>query len=193
MCLQAALATNLIANMKLSTTFLAWTATISSLVTAQQANVTLIPAATGFKAENTGFVYSASPLLAANDKGAADGGFRIFAVANGSTFKQISHLKTGRSKVVVPVLDIDGRDLIVNIPSPDSLIRVFDSRTGEMLKSNDKKQLGDWSTACVWRSPISGESYIFLFGKKMVVQLLVRGAAKHVEVLEVGIYLDTIN
>jgi len=163
------------------------------LVTAQQANITLIPAATGFKAENTGFVYGTSPLLAANDKGAADGGFRTFAVVNGSTLKEVSHLKTGRSKVVVPVPDIDGRDLIVNIPSPDSLIRVFDSTTGETVKSNDKKQLGDWSTACVWHSPTSGESYIFLFGKNMVVQFLVRGAAKRVEVLEVGIYPYVIN
>ncbi|RMZ68263.1 phytase [Pyrenophora seminiperda CCB06] len=171
--------------MKLSATSLAWTAAVLSLVAGKEAVVTLVPAAIGFKAENTGFVYGASPLLVANDKGAEDGGFRTFTISNGSTFEQKSHPKTGRSKIVVPIFGIGGRDLIVNVPSPDSLIRVYDATTGGAVESNDKEQLGDWSTACAWRSPVSGESYMFLFGKKMVVQFLIRGTSKRVEVLEV--------
>ncbi|CAE7185507.1 hypothetical protein PTT_20358 [Pyrenophora teres f. teres 0-1] len=178
--------------MRFITTWLAWTAAILSLVTAQEVNVTLFPVAIGFKAENTGFVYGKSPLLVANDKSAADGGLRTFAVSNGSTFKEISHLKTGRSKIIVPILDIGGRDLIVNVPSPDSLIRVFDAKTSKLVESNDKKLLGDWSSACVWRSLTSGESYIFLFGKNMVVQFLIRDTTKRVEVLEVQTFAAPI-
>ncbi|KAI1683524.1 Phytase [Pyrenophora tritici-repentis] len=178
--------------MRFVTTCAAWAAAVFSFVVAQEVNVTIVPVATGFKAENTGFVYGTSPLLVANDKSAADGGFRTFAVSNGSSFQEISHLKTGRSKIVVPVLDIGGRDLIVNVPSPDSLIRVFDAKTSKAVESNDKKQLGDWSAACVWRSPTSGESYIFLFGKKMVVQFLTRDTKKRVEVLEVQTFAAPI-
>lgn len=165
--------------------YLLWASTFLAVVTAQPANLTLVPVATGFKDENTGFIYGRSPSLVANDKSAEDGGFRTFAVSAASSFKQTTHQKTGRSKVVVPVHDIGGRDLIINIPSPDSLIRVFDAATGKNVDSNDKMQLGDWSTACVWRSQKSAESYMFLFGKKMVVQFLVRNKKKDVEILEV--------
>jgi 3-phytase len=164
---------------------LLWASAFLATVTAQSANLTLAPVATGFKDENTGFIYGRSPILVANDKSADDGGFRTFAVSKSSTFKQITHEKTGRSKVVVPVHDIGGRDLIINIPSPDSLIRVLDAQTGKKVDSNDKVQLGDWSTACVWRSQKSGESYVFLFGKSKVVQFLVRDKKKDVEIVEV--------
>ena len=176
--------------MRVVTTYLAWTTTVLSAVTAQVANVTIIPAATGFKDETTAFVYGSSPILIANDKGAADGGFRTFAISNGSSFKELSHLKTGRSVTVVPVHNIGGRDLIVNVPAPDSLIRVFDAETGKPVDNNDKIQLGFWDTACVWRSSTSGESYMFLFGKKAVVQFLIRGTSKDVEVVEVNTHFD---
>ncbi|KAH3965906.1 hypothetical protein HBH51_146780 [Parastagonospora nodorum] len=164
---------------------LLWVSTVFAVASAQSVNLTLVPVATGFKDENTGFVYGGSPILVANDKSADDGGFRTFAVAPPPIFKQIAHQKTGRSKVVVPVHDIGGRDLIINIPSPDSLIRVFDTKTGKKVDSNDKIQLGDWSTACVWRSQKSGASYLFLFGKSKVVQFLIRDKKKDVEIVEV--------
>jgi 3-phytase len=164
---------------------LLWASTLFAVASTQVANVTLVPVAIGFEGDNTGFVYSRSPFLVVNDGSAADGGFRTFAVSDSAPFKQTTHQTSGRSKIAVPVQDIGGRDLIINIPSPDSRIRVFDAATGKKVDSNDKKQLGDWSTACVWRSQKSGDSYIFLFGKKMVVQFLVRDEDKDVEILEV--------
>jgi 3-phytase len=171
--------------MRSFTRCLAWATTVLSFVAAQNANITLDPAATNFDGDNTGFVYGKSPLVVVNDGSAADGGFRTFAVSNTTASQELLHQKTGRSKIAFPVHDIGGRDLIISIPSPDSLIRVFDAGSGKAVKSNDKKQLGDWSTVCVWRNQKSGESYFFLFGKKMVVQFLVRGTKKEVEVLEV--------
>lgn len=164
---------------------LTWASVSFTFVAAQTANITLIPAATGFEGDNTDFIYGTSPLLVVNDGSAADGGFRTFSVSNTSSFAEKSHQKTGRSKIAVAVHDVDGRDLIFNIPAPDSLIRIFDAKSGKNVESNDKKKLGDWSTACVWRSQNSGESYVFMFGKKMVVQFLIRNDKKRVEILEV--------
>jgi 3-phytase len=162
-----------------------WASALFAVVLAQAANFTLVPAATGLDGDNTGFVYGRSPLLVVNDGSAADGGFHAFAVSNSSSFKETTHQKTGRSKIVAPVHDIGGRNLIISIPAPDSLIRVFDAETGTKVDSNDKKQLGDWSTACVWRSQKSGDSYVFLFGKRMVVQFLIRDDEEDVQILEV--------
>ncbi|KAF2024209.1 thermostable phytase [Setomelanomma holmii] len=152
---------------------------------AQNATVTIFPAAIGLDGDNTEFVYSDSIILVVNDGSATDGGFRTLSVSDSTPFTPVTHQRTGRSKIAVPIHDIGGRNLIINIPAPDSLIKVFDAKTRDAVKSNDKKQLGDWSTACVWRSQKSGESYIFLFGKRMVVQFLVRGNEDEVEVLEV--------
>ncbi|KAG9193680.1 3-phytase [Alternaria panax] len=171
--------------MKTLTRYLTWASVVFPFVAAQNVSVTLAPAATGFESDNTDFIYGKLPLLVANDGSAADGGFRTFSVSNTSSFAERSHQRTGRSKIAVAVHDIDGQDLIVNIPAPDSLIRVFDATSGKEVESNDKKQLGDWSTACVWRSQKSGESYIFLFGKKMVVQFSIRSIKKRVGILQV--------
>ncbi|KAF1847876.1 thermostable phytase [Cucurbitaria berberidis CBS 394.84] len=164
---------------------LTWASVVLSFAAAQEVNVTLVPAAIGFKADNAAFLYGSSPVLVTNDAGAADGGLRTFDVSKSTPFKQSAHKKTGRSKIAVPVYDVGGRDVIINIPAPDSLFRVFDAQSGKKVNSNDKKQLGDWSTACVWKSGKSGESYLFLFGKQMVVQLLVRDQKKDVEILEI--------
>jgi 3-phytase len=162
---------------------LLWASTFLTVFSAQAANVTLVPINANFDGDNTGFVYSHLPSLVANDGSAADGGFRTFAISK--SFNETTHQKTGRSKIAVPVHDIGGRDVVINIPAPDSLIRVFDAETGKEVDSNDKKLLGDWSSACIWRSSKSGESYLFLFGKMRVVQLLVRNKKMKVEVLEV--------
>jgi 3-phytase len=169
---------------------LVWAALVLELVQAQAANITVSPGSTNFDGDNIGFIYGPSPLLLANDGSAADGGYRTFAVSKSALIKQTTHQKTGRSKVVLPVHDIGGRDLIINVPAPDSLIRVFDAETGTRVDNNDKKQLGDWSSACVWRSPKSGESYLYLFGKKMVVQFIVRSQKNDVEILEVRLPLS---
>jgi 3-phytase len=157
-----------------------------SLATAQNATVKLQPVDIEFDSDNAAFYYAQSPLLISNDGSAADGGFRAFSTSNVTTFKELSHQKTGRSKIVVPVYGVGGRDVIINIPAPDSIFRAFDARDMKEITSARKKQLGDWSVARVWRSQASGENYIFLFGKKMVVQLLVRGKNEDVEILEVS-------
>ena len=165
---------------------LTWASVAFSYAAAQNANITLVPAATGFEGDNTAFIYGRSPLLVVNDGSAEDGGFRSFSVSKLVPFKQSTHQKTGRSKIAVPVHGVGGRDMIINIPAPDSLFRVFDAQSGKKVDSNDKRQLGDWSTACVWRSQKSGENYLFLFGKRMAVQFFVRGGRKGVEILEVN-------
>jgi 3-phytase len=162
-----------------------WVSVFLAAVPTQAANITLVPVAADFDGDNTGFIYGRSPLLVANDGSAADGGFRTFAISKTVPIPETAHQKIGRSKVVVLVHDIGGRNLIIDVPAPDSIIRVYDAGTGKKVESNDKKQLGDWSTACVWRSTKSGESYLFLFGKNMVVQFIVRDKKKGVEILEV--------
>ena len=168
-----------------SSALLVWAALVFPFAAAQRVNVSLVPAATGFESDNAAFYYSPSPLLLANDGSAADGGFRVFAATNSSLFSETSHQKTGRSKIAVPVYDVGGRDVIFTIPAPDSIIRIFDAEKMEEIENARKRQLGDWSTACVWRSQQSSNSYVYLFGKKQVVQFLVRGDGEDVEVLEV--------
>ncbi|OAL43121.1 thermostable phytase [Pyrenochaeta sp. DS3sAY3a] len=163
-------------------------APLVSLAAAQNASISLTPAALGFDTDNTAFIYSTPPLLVANDGSAADGGFRTFSVSASPPFNQTDHQKSGRSKVAVAVQGVaDGSagDVVLNLPAPDSLVRVFDAQSGQAVESNDIVQLGDWSVGCVWRSGTSGESYVFVFGKRMVVQFLVRGKEEGVEVLEV--------
>ncbi|KAJ4346916.1 uncharacterized protein N0V89_010849 [Didymosphaeria variabile] len=152
---------------------------------AQDGNVTLVPAAVGFEADNTAFYYSSSPRLLANDGSAADGGFRVFAANKNSSWPELAHLKTGRSKVAVPVYDVGGRDVLITIAATESIVRAFDAETFVEIKHARKYLLGDWSMLCGWRSGLSGNSYLFLFGKKMVVQLLVRSHNKRVRILEV--------
>ena len=74
--------------MKTLTRCLTWAGVIIPFVAAQNANVTLVPAATGFENDNTDFIYGKSPLLVANDGSAADGGFRTFSVSNTSSFTE---------------------------------------------------------------------------------------------------------
>ena len=156
---------------------------------AQNATITVSPAATGFDSDNAALIYASSPILLANDGSAADGGFRTFALSNltsSTSSVERSHEKSGRTKIAIPVYDIGGRDIIFNIPSPNSIIRAYDVKSGAGIEGSRKYHLGDWSVARNWRSQTSSENYVFLFGKKMVVQFLVREKGTSVEVLEVG-------
>lgn len=160
---------------------------------AQNGNVTLAPAAVGFEADNTAFYYSSSPLLVANDGSAANGGFRTFDVQKRSGWPQNTHLKTGRSKVALPISNVGGRDIVVTIAATDSIMRVFDAQNFSELVEARKSILGDWSTLCSWRSTSSGNVYLFLFGKKMTVQLLVRSYKRRIQFLEVCNHLPEEN
>lgn len=164
--------------------FIVW---VSVVLTswAQDVNVTLVPAVVGFEADNTAFYYSSSPLLLANDGSAANGGFRVSEVKQEPQWIEVAHLKTGRSKITLPVYDIGGQDIFVTIAATDSIMKVFDATSFAEITDARKAILGDWSTLCSWRSPSSGNSYMFLFGKKMVIQLLVRDNEKRIKILEV--------
>lgn len=166
--------------------------TIISVVSAADVptvQVNLTSPATGFEGDNTNFVYrsSSAPFFLVNDGGAATGGFRVFATENSTIFTEKTHETTGRSKIAAVVYNIGGRDLLVNIPAPDSILRVFEVGQDEVkeIEKARKKVLGDWSTTCTWRSE-KGNQYLFLFGKKKVVQFLIRARKGDVEVLEVG-------
>ena len=82
--------------------------------------------------------------------------------------------------------DVDGMDYLVSIPQTTSIFSFYE------LPSLKKKQdvqldsaLGDWSALCPWSSA-TGNTYLFLFGKREGVQYLVR-QKKHgeVEMMEV--------
>ncbi|KAF3036006.1 hypothetical protein E8E11_004406 [Didymella keratinophila] len=167
---------------------LTWASACLPAVFAQNATITLAPAATGFDSDNVALIYASLPILLANDGSAADGGFRTFSGSNSTnstSFTERSHERSGRTKIAVPVYDVGGRDVILNIPSPNSIIRAYDVATGEEVAGSRKYQLGDWSVARSWRSRESGENYVFLFGKKMAVQFLVRDKDSDLQILEV--------
>lgn len=175
--------------MHMSTRSIIWVAALLSAAWGQNATITLSPAATGFESDNAAFIYAPFPLLLANDGSAADGGFRTFAASNltnSTSFVERSHEKSGRTKIAIPVYDVGGRDIIFNIPSPKSIIRAYDVGSGAEIEGSRKYSLGDWSVARNWRSQTSSENYVFLFGKKIVVQFLVRQKGTGVEILEVS-------
>ena len=153
---------------------------------AQDVEVTIVPAAVGFESDSTAFQYTSRPLLVANDGSAADGGFRVFDGFKSVRWSEKAHLKTGRSKVALPIDNVGGRNIVVTIAATDSVMRVFDTDQFSEIKEARKDMLGDWSTLCSWRSASSGNVYLFLFGKKMTVQLLIRGRRKTIQILEVG-------
>lgn len=166
-----------------------WATILFSAAFAQNATINLTPAATGFDSDNAALIYASSPILLANDGSATDGGFRTFSASNvtkSTSFRARSHEKSGRTKIAIPIYNVGGRDVIFNIPSPNSIIRTYDIESGSEIPGSRKYQLGDWSVARSWRSQTSGENYVFLFGKKMVTQFLVRGNGDDVQVLEVG-------
>ncbi|KAF1363697.1 thermostable phytase [Lizonia empirigonia] len=174
--------------MKNFTRSFTWAAVLLPAALAQNATITLTPVATGFDSDNAALIYASSPILLANDGSAADGGFRTFAVSNSTnstSFVERSHEKSGRTKIAIPVYDVGGRDVIFNIPSPNSIIRAYDVKSGVEIEGSRKYALGDWSVARNWRSQTSGENYVFLFGKKMVVQFLMKGEGDNVQILEV--------
>lgn len=179
-------------NMKIYPKSLTWATALLPVALAQNATIQLKPAATGFDSDNAALIYAPSPILLANDGSAVDGGFRTFSASNSTNstlFTARTHERSGRTKIAIPVYDVGGRDVIFNIPSPNSVIRLYDVSSGNEVAGSRRYQLGDWSVARNWRSQTSGENYVFLFGKKKVVQFLIKGDGDDVEVLEVHLVL----
>lgn len=124
-------------------------------------------------------------LLIGNDGGAATGGIRSFSLTSqNATLTQTAEVRPGRTKTVGVLYNIDnrGKDVVVSIAAPDSLIRLFDINSLKQVAGVEKKALGDWSCLCTWGN------YFFLFGKKVAMQFLVRDRGS-LEVLEVGFFL----
>ncbi|KAK6202055.1 hypothetical protein LQW54_009109 [Pestalotiopsis sp. IQ-011] len=119
---------------------------------------------------------SSAPLLIGNDKGAASGGIRAWAleVSNGTFLPAAAHQTPGRTKALTTVYGVGDRDLVVTVADPDSIVRAFDPATLGVADDSLKTVLGAWSALCTWRSPTSGEQYLFLFGKSQGVQFLLR-------------------
>ena len=140
------------------------------------------------ESDNTAVYSSPSgPLLIGNDGSASTGGFHIWSLDSSSPLNEISSKTTGRSKLVTTVYDIDGKDLIITISQPNNALQVFEIDDGGVfpeIEEARKDAIGDWSALCTWKSSKSGEQYFYLFGKKQVVQYLIRDDKK-VEIVEV--------
>jgi 3-phytase len=120
---------------------------------------------------------SSLPLLLGNDKGAASGGICAWALdleSSNATLPAVALQTPGRTKVLTTVYGVGYRDLVVTVADPDSIVRLFDASTLEVVDNSLKKVLGAWSALCSWRSPVSGEQYLYLFGKKQGIQFLLR-------------------
>jgi 3-phytase len=134
----------------------------------------------------TAIYYNGSgSALIGNDGGAASGGFRTFAVSKDATLLETGHETPGRTKLITTVYGVDKRDLIVTIAQPDSFFRLYDASTHELIIEPRTRVLGDWSALCAWRSRRSGDQYLYLFGKQVAVQFLLRKIHGHIEIVEV--------
>ncbi|KKZ61914.1 hypothetical protein EMCG_03613 [[Emmonsia] crescens] len=130
----------------------------------------------------------ADPLLVGNDASAVTGGWKAWNLVTNATTNTLPELVArvhGRTKVIGVLYDVGGKDIIVSVAATDSIVRVHEACDVEELPSNQKVILGDWSALCPWRSPKSGNQYFYLFGKKQVVQFIVREMGGKIEILEV--------
>lgn len=133
-------------------------------------------------------VYSSpsGALLLGNDGSASTGGFNIWSLnTSASPLQEIASKTTGRSKLVTTVYGIGEKDLIITISQPNNVLQVFDVDGFEAIEEARKSAIGDWSALCTWKSSKSGEQYFYLFGKKQVVQYLIKKDGR-VEIVEVS-------
>lgn len=120
------------------------------------------------------------------DGSAPTGGFRTWEFKDdGKDLKELTSNTPGRTGVIDVLYGVAGKDLLVSITAPESLLSLYDAAepSGEALAS--KKALGDWSSLCAWRSSESKWQYFYLFGKKEAVQYVVREQDGELEILEV--------
>ncbi|KAJ0158858.1 3-phytase [Colletotrichum tanaceti] len=171
-----------------------WPATAAAAAAAAPVNLELnITALTGggeIESDWTNVFYpkdkNSPPLLLGNDGGAATGGFRAWDLNSDSPLSEVKAVTTGRTKLVATVYNATaaGKDLAVTIAMPDSVIRVYELPAFAEIEAARTTRLGDWSAMCSWRSK-SLNDYVYLFGKTLVVQYLVRQGKSPVELVEV--------
>lgn len=140
------------------------------------------------ESDNTAIYHASEPLLVGNDGLAATGGFHVFSLAldSNSTLTQKTSKTPGRTKLLATIYGVDDKDLIITIAQPDSVIRAFNLDGVEQVEKARKRALGDWSALCTWKSAASGNQYFYLFGKKQVVQYLIRKKDDDLETVEVS-------
>ena len=162
------------------------TALASCLVFSHAVEVNITAVQGPPETDSTVFYCGETPLLIGNDGTADKGGFHAYDLSN--TAESVADVYTGRTKTMAIAYGIGGRDVLITIAQPDSIMRVYEgleTSSFREVQSAQKKFLGDWSALCTWRSAISGEQYLYLFGKKQVVQILIRDA-EHTELAEVS-------
>ncbi|KAG9239003.1 hypothetical protein BJ875DRAFT_436990 [Amylocarpus encephaloides] len=123
------------------------------------------------ESDNTAVYYSSPPLLLGNDGDASTGGFHVFSLEGTTPLNEFLSKVPGRTKLVTAIYDIAKTDYVMTIAQTDSAMRAFTVGGEEVAQ---KTALGDWSALCPWKSNVSGNQYMFLFGKKQVVQLAVQ-------------------
>ncbi|ROT37182.1 3-phytase [Sodiomyces alkalinus F11] len=134
----------------------------------------------------TSVYYSESrPLLITNDGGTATGGVHVWDIDGGSSpLERVKSLNPGRTKLSAVVYDVGGRDVLVSIPQTTSMLSVYELPDVEKIQDAGFFALGDWTALCSWKSG-SGNSYLFLFGKRHGVQFLVREKGDSIEIVEI--------
>lgn len=138
------------------------------------------------EADWTAVYYSKQqPLLLGNDGGPDKGGFHVYSLEDESPLPEVTSLVVGRTKLVSTVYGVGGKDLAVTIATPDSIIRLYEMPTFELVEGAEFKLLGDWSALCPWKAK-TGNQYFFIFGKRQAVQFLVRSAHGKIEIVEVS-------
>lgn len=151
-------------------------------------NLTISAKTSEVESDSTAIYHSSEPLLLGNDGLAATGGFHVFSLEldSNSTLTQTTSKTPGRTKLLATVYGVGDKDLILTIAQPDSVIRAFDLDGFEEVEEARKTALGDWSALCTWKSAASGNQYFYLFGKKQVVQYLIRKDDDDLETVEVS-------
>lgn len=139
---------------------------------------------------------TSTPLVIGNDKGAASGGLRAWDLVAGAdsngTLAEVAHQTPGRTKVLTTVYGVGGRDLVVTVADPDSLVRLYDAGTLDPVGEPVRKVLGAWSALCAWRGPDSGAQYLYLFGKGQAVQFLLRVSDGAFELVEIQTFVTPV-
>ncbi|KAL2881608.1 hypothetical protein SGCOL_003176 [Colletotrichum sp. CLE4] len=159
-----------------------WLATAASKVDVE-ANITALTGGE-LEADWTNVFYSKEkPLLLGNDGGAATGGFHAWDLDSDSPLAEVKSMTTGRTKLITTVYNVTGKDYALTIAMPDSVIRVYEMPGFTEIESAQVTMLGDWAAMCSWRTK-SLNDYVFLFGKTVVVQYLVRPAKDSIELVE---------
>lgn len=166
---------------------------VSTISAAEEVALPVTAYTSPVESDWTAVYYSRSPLLLGNDGSTSTGGFHAWSLTSTTTpLTEVSARFTGRTKLVTTVYDVGKTDLIITIAQTDSLFRVFDAKTQEVIRGVEKEAIGDWSALCPWRSPKSGNQYLYLFGKKQARQYLVREKKRGFEIVEVSFRLVLI-